>query len=92
MSVCPTVSVLCFYGCCHPCFPYIEEGGYIRLFIKLVPNFSKYFEKCKYESKIQNCLIWRDKEKNGRRHGASVSLHCLSKFKCYNFFLSSSIV
>ena len=21
MSVCPTVSVLGFYGCCHPCFP-----------------------------------------------------------------------
>ena len=20
MSVCPTVSVLRFYGCCHPCF------------------------------------------------------------------------
>ena len=22
MSVCPTVSVLRFYGCCHPCFYY----------------------------------------------------------------------
>ena len=35
MSVCPTVSVLPFYGCCHPCFYkslYVVKGkgGKIR--------------------------------------------------------------
>ncbi len=27
MSVCPTVPVLRFYGCCHPCF-YLAETSY----------------------------------------------------------------
>ena len=28
MSVCPTVSVLRFYGCCHPCL--IKKLGYTK--------------------------------------------------------------
>ena len=29
MSVCPTVSVLRFYGCCHPCFYYRMKDRHI---------------------------------------------------------------
>ena len=27
MSVCPTVSEVRFYGCCHPCFTYVSGEG-----------------------------------------------------------------
>ena len=42
MSVCPTVSVLRFYGCCHPCFKAKIYNKYDKsvcnLFLKLITH------------------------------------------------------
>ena len=37
MSVCPTVLVLRFYGCCHPCF-LINLNNIVKGFFLQIPN------------------------------------------------------
>ena len=36
MSVCPTVSMLCFYECCHPCL--LINIKSIEIFLKIKTN------------------------------------------------------
>ena len=61
MSICPTVSVRCFYGCCHPCSVNFKPPGpkSLNSFMHL------YYTKSTFEIDI-SYLFNNNKNNNSR--------------------------
>ena len=67
MSLCPTVSVLRFYGCCHPCYfsdkgvgesiAILDSGYYLAQVIHMHFNYKQCIKNT-HLYKNTNCAAW----------------------------------